>query len=170
MTCPAQLPGPSTTTPVQCAGTHPGSCWLFGNHPITVSIVANQIDKAPRGPKKRASRGRRPALIFPMTEVYKLIPHRPRFLFVDESRLAPNGRRCWLRKRTWRARGGGGGEGGGGGGGGEIFLSGPLSPVAPITPGVLLCGEAVFQTRAVAHGPAAECPVRAGRGALSLPR
>lgn len=66
-----------------------------------------------------------------MTEVEKLIPHRPPFLFVDEI-LSHEGE-VLVAKRTWRAE--------------EDFYQGHY-PGAPITPGVLLC-EAVFQTGAL---------------------
>ncbi len=66
-----------------------------------------------------------------MTEVEKLIPHRPPFLFVDEI-LSHDGE-VLVAKRTWRAD--------------EHFYQGHY-PGAPITPGVLLC-EAVFQTGAL---------------------
>jgi 3-hydroxyacyl-[acyl-carrier-protein] dehydratase len=66
-----------------------------------------------------------------MTEVEKLIPHRPPFLFVDEI-LSHEGE-VLVAKRTWRAD--------------EDFYKGHY-PNAPITPGVLLC-EAVFQTGAL---------------------
>ena len=65
-----------------------------------------------------------------MTDVEKLIPHRPPFLFVDEI-LSHDGE-VLVAKRTWRAD--------------EHFYQGHY-PGAPITPGVLLC-EAVFQTAA----------------------
>lgn len=65
-----------------------------------------------------------------MTEVEKLIPHRPPFLFVDEI-IAHTGETLSAR-RTWRAE--------------EDFYKGHY-PGAPITPGVLL-SEAVFQTGA----------------------
>lgn len=65
-----------------------------------------------------------------MTEVEKLIPHRPPFLFVDEI-IAHDGDSLAAR-RTWRAD--------------EYFYQGHY-PGAPITPGVLL-SEAVFQTGA----------------------
>jgi 3-hydroxyacyl-[acyl-carrier-protein] dehydratase len=65
-----------------------------------------------------------------MTEVEKLIPHRPPFLFVDEI-IAHDGETLTAR-RTWRAE--------------EDFYKGHY-PNAPITPGVLL-REAVFQTGA----------------------
>ncbi len=66
-----------------------------------------------------------------VTEVEKLIPHRPPFLFVDEI-VAHEGETLTAR-RTWRAE--------------ESFYQGHY-PGAPITPGVLLC-EAVFQTGAL---------------------
>src|SRR5580698_5338797 len=66
-----------------------------------------------------------------MTEVEKLIPHRPPFLFVDE--IVSHAGETLVAKRTWRAD--------------EDFYKGHY-PGAPITPGVLLC-EAVFQTGAV---------------------
>ena len=66
-----------------------------------------------------------------MTEVEKLIPHRPPFLFVDEI-IAHDGD-VLVAQRTWRAN--------------ENFYQGHY-PGAPITPGVLLC-EAVFQTGAL---------------------
>jgi 3-hydroxyacyl-[acyl-carrier-protein] dehydratase len=69
-----------------------------------------------------------------MTEVEKLIPHRPPFLFVDEI-VAHEGESLTAR-RTWRAD--------------EDFYKGHY-PGAPITPGVLLC-EAVFQTGALLMG------------------
>jgi 3-hydroxyacyl-[acyl-carrier-protein] dehydratase len=65
-----------------------------------------------------------------VTEVEKLIPHRPPFLFVDEI-VAHEGETLTAR-RTWRAD--------------EDFYKGHY-PGAPITPGVLL-SEAVFQTGA----------------------
>ena len=66
-----------------------------------------------------------------MTEVEKLIPHRPPFLFVDE--IVTHDGEVLVAKRTWRAD--------------EDFYKGHY-PGAPITPGVLLC-EAVFQTGAL---------------------
>ena len=66
-----------------------------------------------------------------MTEVEKLIPHRPPFLFVDE--IVSETADSLTAKRTWRAE--------------EDFYKGHY-PNAPITPGVLLC-EAVFQTGAL---------------------
>ena len=66
-----------------------------------------------------------------MTEVEKLIPHRPPFLFVDAI-LSHEGETLTAR-RTWRAE--------------EDFYRGHY-PGAPITPGVLL-SEAVFQTGAL---------------------
>jgi 3-hydroxyacyl-[acyl-carrier-protein] dehydratase len=66
-----------------------------------------------------------------VTEVEKLIPHRPPFLFVD-SILSHEGE-ALVAQRTWRAE--------------EYFYAGHY-PGAPITPGVLLC-EAVFQTGAL---------------------
>jgi 3-hydroxyacyl-[acyl-carrier-protein] dehydratase len=66
-----------------------------------------------------------------MTEVERLIPHRPPFLFVDEI-LSHEGD-VLVAQRTWRAD--------------EDFYKGHY-PGAPITPGVLLC-EAVFQTGAL---------------------
>ena len=66
-----------------------------------------------------------------MTEVEKLIPHRPPFLFVDE--IVSHKGDVLVAKRTWRAD--------------EDFYKGHY-PGAPITPGVLLC-EAVFQTGAL---------------------
>jgi 3-hydroxyacyl-[acyl-carrier-protein] dehydratase len=66
-----------------------------------------------------------------VTEVEKLIPHRPPFLFVDEI-IAHAGETITTR-RTWRAD--------------EDFYKGHY-PGAPITPGVLL-SEAVFQTGAL---------------------
>ena len=66
-----------------------------------------------------------------MTEVEKLIPHRPPFLFVDE--IVSHDGEVLVAKRTWRAD--------------EDFYKGHY-PGAPITPGVLLC-EAVFQTGAL---------------------
>jgi 3-hydroxyacyl-[acyl-carrier-protein] dehydratase len=66
-----------------------------------------------------------------VTEVEKLIPHRPPFLFVDEI-VAHDGETLTAR-RTWRAE--------------EDFYKGHY-PGAPITPGVLLC-ESVFQTGAL---------------------
>jgi len=66
-----------------------------------------------------------------MTEVEKLIPHRPPFLFVDE--IVSHDGEVLVAKRTWRAD--------------EYFYQGHY-PGAPITPGVLLC-EAVFQTGAL---------------------
>lgn len=65
-----------------------------------------------------------------MTEVEKLIPHRPPFLFVDE--IVSHTGETLVAKRTWRAD--------------EDFYRGHY-PGAPITPGVLL-SEAVFQTGA----------------------
>lgn len=65
-----------------------------------------------------------------MTEVEKLIPHRPPFLFVDE--IVSHEGDTLVAKRTWRAD--------------EDFYKGHY-PGAPITPGVLL-SEAVFQTGA----------------------
>jgi 3-hydroxyacyl-[acyl-carrier-protein] dehydratase len=66
-----------------------------------------------------------------MTEVEKLIPHRPPFLFVDE--IVSHEGETLVAKRTWRAE--------------EDFYKGHY-PNAPITPGVLLC-ESVFQTGAL---------------------
>ena len=66
-----------------------------------------------------------------MTEVERLIPHRPPFLFVDEI-LSHEGD-VLVAQRTWRAD--------------EAFYKGHY-PGAPLTPGVLLC-EAVFQTGAL---------------------
>ncbi|MDI1248255.1 MAG: beta-hydroxyacyl-ACP dehydratase [Lacunisphaera sp.] len=66
-----------------------------------------------------------------MTEVEKLIPHRPPFLFVDE--IVSHEGDVLVAKRTWRAE--------------EDFYQGHY-PGAPITPGVLLC-ESVFQTGAL---------------------
>jgi len=66
-----------------------------------------------------------------VTEVEKLIPHRPPFLFVDEI-ISHEGETLTAR-RTWRAE--------------EDFYKGHY-PGAPITPGVLLC-ESVFQTGAL---------------------
>ena len=65
-----------------------------------------------------------------MTEVEKLIPHRPPFLFVDE--IVSHEGEVLVARRTWRAD--------------EEFYKGHY-PGAPITPGVLL-SEAVFQTGA----------------------
>lgn len=65
-----------------------------------------------------------------MTEVEKLIPHRPPFLFVDE--IVSHEGETLVARRTWRAE--------------EDFYQGHY-PNAPITPGVLL-SEAVFQTGA----------------------
>lgn len=65
-----------------------------------------------------------------MTEVEKLIPHRPPFLFVDE--IVSHEGDSLVSRRTWRAD--------------EYFYQGHY-PGAPITPGVLL-SEAVFQTGA----------------------
>lgn len=65
-----------------------------------------------------------------MTEVEKLIPHRPPFLFVDE--IVAHEGETLVARRTWRAE--------------EDFYKGHY-PGAPITPGVLL-SEAVFQTGA----------------------
>lgn len=65
-----------------------------------------------------------------MTEVEKLIPHRPPFLFVDE--IVSHEGESLVAKRTWRAD--------------EDFYKGHY-PGAPITPGVLL-SESVFQTGA----------------------
>ena len=66
-----------------------------------------------------------------MTEVEKLIPHRPPFLFVDE--IVSHDGESLVAKRTWRAD--------------EDFYKGHY-PGAPSTPGVLLC-ESVFQTGAL---------------------
>ncbi len=66
-----------------------------------------------------------------MTEVEKLIPHRPPFLFVDD--IVSHEGETLTSRRTWRAE--------------EDFYQGHY-PGAPITPGVLLC-EAVFQTGAL---------------------
>lgn len=66
-----------------------------------------------------------------MTEVEKLIPHRPPFLFVDE--IISHVGETLTARRTWRAE--------------EEFYKGHY-PGAPITPGVLL-SEAVFQTGAL---------------------
>ena len=66
-----------------------------------------------------------------MTEVEKLIPHRPPFLFVDE--IVSHEGDMLVAKRTWRAE--------------EDFYKGHY-PGAPITPGVLLC-ESIFQTGAL---------------------
>ncbi|MFZ5496609.1 MAG: 3-hydroxyacyl-ACP dehydratase FabZ family protein [Verrucomicrobiota bacterium] len=65
-----------------------------------------------------------------MTEVEKLIPHRPPFLFVDE--IISHDGETLVARRTWRAD--------------EEFYKGHY-PGAPITPGVLL-SESVFQTGA----------------------
>lgn len=65
-----------------------------------------------------------------MTEVEKLIPHRPPFLFVDE--IIAHEDDTLVARRTWRAD--------------ESFYQGHY-PGAPITPGVLL-SEAVFQAGA----------------------
>jgi len=65
-----------------------------------------------------------------MTEVEKLIPHRPPFLFVDE--IVSHEGETLVAKRTWHAE--------------EDFYKGHY-PGAPITPGVLL-SECVFQTGA----------------------
>lgn len=65
-----------------------------------------------------------------MTEVEKLIPHRPPFLFVDE--IVSHEGDTLVARRTWRAD--------------EYFYQGHY-PGAPITPGVLL-SEAVFQSGA----------------------
>ena len=66
-----------------------------------------------------------------MTEVEKLIPHRPPFLFVDE--IVSHDGETLVAKRTLRAD--------------EDFYKGHY-PGAPITPGVLL-SESVFQTGAL---------------------
>jgi 3-hydroxyacyl-[acyl-carrier-protein] dehydratase len=66
-----------------------------------------------------------------VTEVEKLIPHRPPFLFVDEIVLHDGD--TLVAKRTWRAE--------------EDFYKGHY-PGAPITPGVLLC-ESIFQVGAL---------------------
>lgn len=66
-----------------------------------------------------------------MSEVEKLIPHRPPFLFVDD--IVSHEGEVLVARRTWRAD--------------EDFYKGHY-PGAPITPGVLLC-EAVFQTGAL---------------------
>ena len=66
-----------------------------------------------------------------MTEVEKLIPHRPPFLFVDE--IVSYEGETLVARRTWRAD--------------EDFYKGHY-PGAPITPGVILC-ESVFQTGAL---------------------
>lgn len=66
-----------------------------------------------------------------MTEVEKLIPHRPPFLFVDE--IVSHDGEVLVARRTWRAD--------------EDFYKGHY-PGAPITPGVLLC-ESVFQAGAL---------------------
>jgi 3-hydroxyacyl-[acyl-carrier-protein] dehydratase len=66
-----------------------------------------------------------------VTEVEKLIPHRPPFLFVDE--IVSHEDETLTARRTWRAD--------------EDFYKGHY-PGAPITPGVLLC-ESVFQTGAL---------------------
>jgi len=66
-----------------------------------------------------------------VTEIEKLIPHRPPFLFVDE--IVSHAGDVLVARRTWRAE--------------EDFYRGHY-PGAPITPGVLLC-EAVFQTGAL---------------------
>jgi 3-hydroxyacyl-[acyl-carrier-protein] dehydratase len=66
-----------------------------------------------------------------MTDVEKLIPHRPPFLFVDE--IVSHTGETLVARRTWRAE--------------EDFYKGHY-PGAPITPGVLL-SEAVFQTGAL---------------------
>lgn len=65
-----------------------------------------------------------------MTEVEKLIPHRPPFLFVDE--IVSHEGETLVGRRTWHAD--------------EDFYKGHY-PGAPITPGVLL-SESVFQTGA----------------------
>ncbi len=66
-----------------------------------------------------------------MSQVTKLIPHRPPFLFVDA--VVSHSGDVLVATRTWRAE--------------EDFYKGHY-PGAPITPGVLLC-EAVFQTGAL---------------------
>jgi 3-hydroxyacyl-[acyl-carrier-protein] dehydratase len=65
-----------------------------------------------------------------VSEVEKLIPHRPPFLFVDE--IVSHEGETIVAKRTWCAD--------------EEFYRGHY-PGAPITPGVLL-SESVFQTGA----------------------
>lgn len=64
-------------------------------------------------------------------EVYRAIPHRPPFLFVDE--MVEVGEKSATARRTVRPE--------------EPFFEGHY-PGNPIMPGVLLC-EAVFQTGAV---------------------
>jgi 3-hydroxyacyl-[acyl-carrier-protein] dehydratase len=81
-----------------------------------------------------------------MTEVEKLIPHRPPFLFVDE--IVSHEGETLVAKRTWRAE--------------EDFYKGHY-PGAPITPGVLLC-ESVFQTGALLMAKLMAGTAGAGQG------
>lgn len=83
-----------------------------------------------------------------MTEVEKLIPHRPPFLFVDE--IVSHEGEVLVARRTWRAD--------------EGFYQGHY-PGAPITPGVLLC-ESVFQTGALLMAKLLNAP--GGRGGVPL--
>jgi 3-hydroxyacyl-[acyl-carrier-protein] dehydratase len=81
-----------------------------------------------------------------MTEVEKLIPHRPPFLFVDE--IVSHTGETLVARRTWRAE--------------EDFYKGHY-PGAPITPGVLL-SEAVFQTGALLMAKLMAPSANAGQG------
>ncbi len=64
-------------------------------------------------------------------EIYRTIPHRPPFLFLDE--IVETGPDHLIARRTFRAE--------------EFYYEGHY-PGNPITPGVILC-ESVFQAAAV---------------------
>ncbi len=85
-----------------------------------------------------------------MTEVEKLIPHRPPFLFVDE--IVSHDGETLVARRTWRAD--------------EDFYKGHY-PGAPITPGVLL-SEAVFQTGALLMARLMAPSTSSGQGGVPL--